>query len=153
MALRNRRTLQERQSLLSNRPSACRKLHNIGRSVVLFDEAFAASEALDFPKAAEECSLIGDETRAVLVKKWTDKNGKNRGEELAKKLEHQKHLTAIECREAQRFSVNFYQSEFFYAQAKGYIHQPAKDWDFRVWNSDYDEDLGLGHVNLDAFNQ
>ena len=45
------------------------------------------------------------------------------------------------------------QSEFFDAQARGYIYQPAKDWDFWVWNSDYDEDLGLGHVGLDAFNQ
>jgi len=39
------------------------------------------------------------------------------------------------------------------AQAKGYIYQPTKDWDFWVWNSDYDEDLGLGHIGLDAYNQ
>ena len=83
------------------------------------------------PKAAEECSLIGDETRAVLVK-WKDKDGKNRGDELAEKLHRQKHLTAAECREAQRFSVNLYQSEFFDAQANGYIYQPEQDWD-REW--------------------
>ena len=38
-------------------------------------------------------------------------------------------------------------------QVNGYIYQPATDWDFWVWNSDYDPDLGLGHVGLDAFNQ
>jgi CRISPR-associated endonuclease/helicase Cas3 len=123
----------------------------LGPQSVKDDKVFAASAALDFPKAAEECSLIGDETRAVLVK-WKDQDGNNRGEELADKLHRQKHLTAVECREAQRFSVNLYQSEFFDAQAKGYIYQPTKDWDFWVWNSDYDPDLGLGHVGLDAFN-
>ena len=124
----------------------------LGPQSVMDDKVFAACAALDFPTAAKECSLIGDETRAVLVK-WTDKVGKNRGEELAEKLHCQKHLTAFECREAQRFSVNLYQSEFFGAQAKGYIYQPTKDWDLWVWNSDYDEDLGLGHVGLDAYNQ
>jgi CRISPR-associated endonuclease/helicase Cas3 len=124
----------------------------LGPQSVKDDKVFAASEALDFPKAAEECSLIGDETRAVLVK-WKDKDGKNRGEELAEKLHCQKHLTAIECREAQRFSVNLYQKEFSDSRTNGSIYQPAKDWDFWVWNSDYDEDLGLGHVGLDAFNQ
>jgi CRISPR-associated endonuclease/helicase Cas3 len=123
----------------------------LGPQSVKDDKVFAACENLDFPKAAEECSLIGDETRAVLVK-WKDKNGKNRGAELAEKLKIQKHLTAAECREAQRFSVNLYQSEFFKAQANGYVYQPAKDWDFWVWNSDYDQDLGLGHVELDAYN-
>ncbi len=111
------------------------------------DPVFAASEALDFPKAAEECRLVGDDTRAVLVS-WKDRNGKNRGEELAEKLHREKHLTAAECREAQRFSVNLYQAEFFDAQVKGYIYQPTKDWDFWVWNSDYDPDLGLGHLDV-----
>lgn len=113
------------------------------------DPVFAASEALDFPEAAKQCRLVGDETRAVLVK-WKDKHGKDRGEELAEKLHCEKHLTAAECREAQRFSVNLYQAEFFDAQAKGYIYQPTKDWDFWVWNSDYDPDLGLGHLDLTA---
>ena len=96
--------------------------------------------------------MVGNETRAVLVK-WKDKDGRNRGEELAKKLEQQKHLTGAECREAQRFSVNLYQSEFFDAQAKSYIYQPTKDWDFWVWNSDYDDHLGLGHLDANSFVQ
>lgn len=105
------------------------------------DPVFAASETLDFPKAAEECRLVGDETRAVLVK-W------KRGEELAEKLRREKHLTADECRQAQRYSVNLYQSEFFTAQDRGYVYQPAEDWNFWVWNSDYNDDLGLGHLDL-----
>ena len=111
----------------------------LGPQSVKKDKVFAACDTLDFPKAAEECSLIGDETRAVLVR-W------GRGEVLAEKLRREKHLTASECREAQRYSVNLYQIEFFDAQAKGYIYQPAEDWNFWVWNSDYDADLGLGHL-------
>jgi CRISPR-associated helicase Cas3/CRISPR-associated endonuclease Cas3-HD len=151
---------------LNRHPDAADRLHRpefyaayfrelyglLGPQSVKDDKVFAACDMLDFPKAAEECSLIGDETHAVLVR-WKDKDGKNRGEELAEKLHRQKHLTAAECRAAQRLSVNLYQSEFFDAQAKSYIYQPAKDWDFWVWNSDYDDDLGLGHVGLDAYNQ
>jgi hypothetical protein len=44
--------------------------------------------------------------------------------------------------------VNLYQSEFFTAQARGYVYQPAEDWNFWVWNSDYNDDLGLGHLDL-----
>jgi hypothetical protein len=44
--------------------------------------------------------------------------------------------------------VNIYQSEFFTAQNRGYVYQPAEDWDFWVWNSDYNDDLGLGHLDL-----
>jgi CRISPR-associated endonuclease/helicase Cas3 len=109
------------------------------------DPVFAASEEFNFPKAAQECQLVGNETHAVLVK-W------KHGAELAEKLRTQKHLTAAECRAAQRYCVNLYQGPFFDAQANGYIYQPAEDWNFWVWNSDYDEDLGLGHVGLDDFN-
>jgi CRISPR-associated endonuclease/helicase Cas3 len=116
------------------------------------DKVFKFSTDFDFPAAAEACQLIGNETRAVLVK-WKDKNGRNRGEELAGKLLREKHLTAADCREAQRYSVNLYQAEFFDAQANGYIYQPTKDWDFWVWNSDYDGNLGLGHVDSNAFCQ
>jgi len=82
----------------------------------------------------------------VLVK-W------KRGTELAEKLRREKHLTAAECREAQRFSVNLYQKEFFEAQTNGYIYQPVENWDFWVWNSDYDDDLGLGHLDAKSFCQ
>jgi CRISPR-associated endonuclease/helicase Cas3 len=105
------------------------------------DRVFDLSAKFDFPAAAQACSLVGDETRAVLVK-W------KRGAELAEKLRREKHLTADECRQAQRYSVNLYQSEFFTAQARGYIYQPAENWDFWVWNSDYSDDLGLGHLEL-----
>jgi len=111
------------------------------------DPVFLASEALDFPEAAKECRLVGEETRAVIVR-WKDPRGKNRGEELAEKLRHEKHLTASECREAQRLSVNLYQTEFFEAQAKGYVYRPFEGWDLWVWNSDYDDDLGLGHLDV-----
>jgi CRISPR-associated helicase Cas3/CRISPR-associated endonuclease Cas3-HD len=112
------------------------------------DPVFAASEEFNFPKAAQECQLVGKETRAVLVK-W------KRGAELAEKLRIQKHLTAAECREAQRYCVNLYQHEFIEAQRKdkGYIYQPAEDWNFWVWNSDYDDHLGLGHVDSISFVQ
>jgi CRISPR-associated helicase Cas3/CRISPR-associated endonuclease Cas3-HD len=142
------------QSFLARHPDATNQLHLpefyaayfrelyglLGPQAVEEDPAFAASEKLDFPKASEECSLIGDETRPVLVK-W------ERGKELAEKLSREKHLTAAECREAQRFSVNLYQHEFIEAQARGYIYQPAEGWNFWVWNSDYDDNLGLGHLD------
>jgi CRISPR-associated helicase Cas3/CRISPR-associated endonuclease Cas3-HD len=116
------------------------------------DKVFKLSTDFDFPAAAEACQLVGNETRTVLVK-WKDKGGRNRGEELAEKLHREKHLTAVDCREAQRFSVNLYQSEFFDAQAKSYIYQPTKDWEFWVWNSDYDDNLGLGHLDANSFVQ
>ena len=116
------------------------------------DKVFKFSTNFDFPAAAEACQLVGNETRAVLVK-WKDKDGRNHGEELAEKLLREKHLTAADCREAQRYSVNLYQTEFFDAQANGYIYQPAKDWDFWVWNSNYDDNLGLGHVDSNSFIQ
>ena len=108
------------------------------------DPVFAASQEFNFPKAASECQLVGNETRPVLVR-W------GRGAELADKLGKAKHLTGAECREAQRFMVNLYQGEFFKAQAMGYVYQPAEGWDFWLWNSDYDPDLGLGHVETTIF--
>jgi len=110
------------------------------------DKVFKLSAEFDFPAAAKECRLVGQETRAVLVK-W------RRGAELAETLRCTKHLTATGCRNAQRYSVNLYQGEFLDAQARGYVYQPAEGWDFWVWNSDYDEDLGLGHLDASSFNQ
>ena len=112
----------------------------VGPDKVEADMVFKLSVDFNFPAAAEACQLVGNETRAVLVK-W------KRGEELAEKLRTERHLTAAECREAQRYSVNLYQHEFLEAQRKdkGYIYQPAEDWNFWVWNSYYDEDLGACH--------
>lgn len=110
------------------------------------DKVFKLSTDFNFPAAAEACKLVGNETRAVLVK-W------KRGAELGEKLWHEKYFNAAECREAQRYSVNLFQNEFFDAQARGYIYQPAEDWDFWVWNSDYDENLGLGHLDTNLFCQ
>ncbi|MHB1953247.1 MAG: CRISPR-associated helicase Cas3' [Sulfobacillus sp.] len=118
----------------------------VGRDSADDDPVFAASKEFNFPTAAEKCRLVGDETRGVLVK-W------KRGAELAKKLEQQKYLTAAECREAQRFFVNLYQGEFSEARDRNYIYQPAQDWDFWVWNSDYDEHLGIGHLDARSFCQ
>ncbi|HNX04591.1 MAG TPA: CRISPR-associated helicase Cas3' [Opitutales bacterium] len=102
------------------------------------DKAFAACRAFDFPEAAEKCRLIGDETRPVIVK-W------GRGAELAKKLAEEKHLTPEERREAQRYSVNFFTGKFNEALNNGWVSRPAEDWDFYVWESDYDENLGVRH--------
>jgi CRISPR-associated endonuclease/helicase Cas3 len=110
------------------------------------DAVFKLSADLNFPAAAEACRLVGNETRPVLVK-WKC------GTQFAEKLERQKHLTAGECRRAQRFSVNLYQGEFIEAKARGYIYQPAEGWDFWVWNSDYDEHVGLGHLDAESFCQ
>jgi CRISPR-associated endonuclease/helicase Cas3 len=110
------------------------------------DKVLKFSKEFDFPAAAEACQLVGDETHAVLVK-W------NRGAELAEKFRREKYLTAANCREAQRYSVNLYHAEFFDAQSKGYICQPAENWNFWVWNSDYDDDLGLGHLDAESFLQ
>ena len=82
-----------------------------------------------------------------MLTKW------KRGAGVAEKLHREKYLTAAECREAQRYSVNLYQSEFLDARAKGYIYQPAEDWNFWVWNSDYDQNLGLGHLDATGFTQ
>jgi hypothetical protein len=86
---------------------------------------------------------------AVLAKRLAMPVRLEREAELAEKPRSQKHLTATEYRETQRYSVNLYQTEFFDAQAKGYLYQSAKDWDFWVWNPDYDNDLGLGHEHTD----
>lgn len=110
------------------------------------DKVFELSADFNFPAAAAACRLVGGETRAVMVR-W------GRGDELAEKLGREKHLSAAECREAQRYSVNLYQGEFFDAQTRGYIYQPAEHWNLWVWNSDYDDQLGLGHLDAEAFIQ
>lgn len=77
----------------------------IGPEKAEADKVFKLSKDFDFPAAAEACQLVGNKTRAVLVQ-WKDKDGRNRGQELVEKLHRAKHLTAADCREAQRYSVN-----------------------------------------------
>lgn len=102
------------------------------------DPVFVASESFDFPKADDACRLVGESSRSVLVK-WRD------GEALAEKLRREKHLTADECRRAQRYSINLYEGEFRDAMAHGWVDQPAPEWNFHVWNSQYNEDIGACH--------
>lgn len=110
----------------------------LGPQAAKDDEVFKASAEFDFPKASDECRLVDKSTRSVLVK-WHD------GEVLAEKLRREKHLTGNECRRAQRFSVNLYEGEFIKALALGWIYQPADGWNFFVWNSQYDAELGACH--------
>ena len=86
-------------------------------------------------KFAEEYRRIDDHTRAVLVE-WGE------GADLIAKLQRERHLTGDECRHAQRFSVNLYESEFRKAQASGAVHQPVPDFDLWVWKGHYDPELG-----------
>ena len=99
------------------------------------DSVVRLSESFDFPAAAEKCRLIDDNTRAVLVE-WGE------GADLIAKLQRERHLTGDECRRAQRFSVNLYESEFRKAQACGAVHQPVPDFDLWVWKGHYDPELG-----------
>ena len=105
----------------------------VGRDSADADPVFAASRLFDFPKAANECRLIGNETRSVLVK-WKD------GEALIAKLRRGNYLSPREWRRVQRFSVNLYIGEFVQAQASGDIVEAIDDLWF--WNSTYDADLG-----------
>lgn len=108
------------------------------------DPAYAASAALHFPLAHRECPLIGDETRSVVVR-WGD------GERLVTQLRHEKHLSRDDWRLIQRFSVNFYLSEFSLALARGIIVQPLPDTEFYFWNGHYDEYLGVSEPALNQY--
>jgi len=109
----------------------------VGRDSPEADPVFAASKAFDFPKAAAECRLVGEDTRAVLVK-WKE------GEQLIEKLRREKHLPREEWRRVQRFSVNLHMGEFLKAQTWHYIEEAIEGVWF--WNSHYDQDLGACHL-------
>lgn len=113
-----------------------------GRDRADADTVFRLSDEFNFPAAAAACRLIDDRSRAVLVK-WGD------GANLAEKLRRGRHLTADECRRAQRFTVNLFRHEVFRDAAgqvlQPWIVRPADGWDFLLWNSDYEADLGACH--------
>lgn len=122
------------------------RLYSItGKDKAEADKVFQLSEAFDFPGAAQECRLIEDNTRTVLVQ-W------EKGTELYEKLKTQRHLTSAECRMAQRYSVNLYEGEFQKALAQGWVYQPVPEWELLVWNSHYEEDLGACHLSHEEFN-
>jgi len=104
------------------------------------DLVFKLSEAFNFPAAAKACRLIEDNTHAVLVP-W------GQGAELYEKLKSQRYLTSTEWRTVQRYSVNLYLGEFNKAQDEGWVYQPVPELDLFVWNSNYDDDLGVCHAS------
>ena len=111
----------------------------------LADPAFAASARLHFPAAARACRLVGEDTRAVVVR-WGE------GERLVSTFRCQKHLSRDDWRLAHRFTVNFYHSEFLAALGRGEIVQPVSDVEFYFWNGTYDADLGVTSPTSDDFN-
>lgn len=109
------------------------------------DPAFDASAKLHFPAAARACRLVGEETRAVLVR-WGE------GERLINQFRREKHLSREDWRRAHRYSVNFYPSEFLAALGRGEIVQPLPDVHFHFWNGPYDDNLGVTSPTLNDFN-
>jgi len=108
------------------------------------DPAYIASAKLDFPLAARECSLIGDDTRSVVVR-WGE------GERLVTQMREKKHFSRDDWRLVQRYSVHFYLSEFSPALARGTIVQPLPDIEFYFWNGHYDEHLGVSEPSLNLY--
>ena len=109
------------------------------------DPAFVASEKLHFPAAARACRLVGEDTRSVVVR-WAE------GQRIIERMRREKHLSREDWRLAHRFCVNFYQSEFIAALARGEIVQPMPDIEFYFWNGQYDEHLGVTAPVLNDFN-
>lgn len=108
------------------------------------DPVFAASASLHFPAAARACRIVGEETRAVLVR-WGE------GDRLVMQMVRDKHLSRDDWRLAHRFSVNFYQSELMRSLHREII-QPVSDMEFYFWNGNYDDDLGVTAPTLNDFN-
>ncbi|MFZ5493772.1 MAG: CRISPR-associated helicase Cas3' [Verrucomicrobiota bacterium] len=108
------------------------------------DPAFATSAKLHFPAAARACRLVGEDTRAVIVR-WGE------GEHLVERFRREKHLSRENWRLAHRFSVSFYQSEFLGGLGRGEIVQPIPDIEFYFWNGHYDADLGVTSPELKDF--
>lgn len=110
------------------------------------DPVFAASENLHFPEAARKCSLVGEDTRSVIVR-WGE------GERIIQQFRTVKHLSRDDWRLAHRFSVSLYHSAFNASLTRGEIVQPVPEIEFYFWNGHYDEDLGICAPSLNDFNQ
>lgn len=108
------------------------------------DPAFAASQILHFPKAARSCRIVGDDTRTVVVKY-------GEGERLVEQIRDGKSLSSDDWRRIDRFSINFYQTEFAEAFSRGEIIQPIPEVEFFFWNGLYDENLGATAPTLNEF--
>lgn len=102
------------------------------------DKLFKACKDFDFPTAAKESRLIGDETRGVLVP-WGE------GKQLIADIRAQYHCTAGLFRRCQRFTVNLYLGEFAKAEHDGVITPITPDKSVYAWTSKYDENLGAIH--------
>lgn len=118
----------------------------LGPQAARDDPAFVASEKLHFPAAARACSLVGEDARSVVVR-WGE------GERLVELIRRQKYLSRDDWRLSRRYSVNFYQSEFIAALARGEIVQPVPDVEFYFWNGFYDDSIGVTSPSLNDFTQ
>jgi CRISPR-associated endonuclease/helicase Cas3 len=117
------------------------------------DPAFAASDELRFPEAAEACRLIGQETRGVLVPMhdhngalgpWAAEAGR-----LIEAVRQQGYLDRMLARQCQRFTVNLYRQDFDRAEREGAVTPLTVDKGMYAWASRYDEDLGAIHHSAD----
>ena len=149
---------QETESFLAEFPDAplhqpetyqryfARLYETLGPDSANKDCAYRASKDFDFPAAAKACQLIGDETRAVLVPY-------GRGRDLIETIRHQQHLTADLARQCQRFTINFYESEFQKSRNTGVITPLLKDEDESMffWSSSYDDQLGACNYEAEQF--
>jgi hypothetical protein len=87
---------------------------------------------------------VGEDTRSVVVR-WGE------GERLVTQMREKKHFSRDDWRLVQRYSVNFYLSEFAPALARGTIVQPLTDTEFYFWNGHYDEHLGVSEPTLSQY--
>ncbi len=159
--------MQRTEAFLAGNPGVEQRLHlpetyrayfaclynDVGAQSAQDDAAFAASDKLQFPEAAEACRLIGQETRGVLVPMDSDAGGlgswATEGVELIKAIRREHHLDGILARRCQRFTVNLYQGEFNRAEREGAIVPLTPDETVYAWASKYDEDLGAVHHSAD----
>ena len=102
------------------------------------DKLFKACKDFDFPAAAKESRLLGDETRGVLVP-WGE------GEQLIADIRAQYHCSAELFRKCQRFTINLYLGEFDQSERNGVITPITPDKSVYKWTSKYDENLGAIH--------